>query len=100
MPAVKTRGKFVFLGWCKGLDFNLELFHGRIFEAYFPWGLEGPRVSHAWRLMDQGLLEIAPLITHRFPMHAAQAAYDLIYSSPQEYVGILLDWQSHGEKTP
>ena len=93
VPTVKTRGKFIFLGWCKGTDFNMELFHGRIFEAYFPWGLEGPRISSAWRLMENGAMKIRHLITHRFGVHDAQQAYDLIYQAPQEYVGILLEWE-------
>ena len=93
VPAVKVRGKFVFLGWCKGTDFNLELFHGRIFEAFFPWGLEGPRISSAWRLMESGALKVSHLITHTFGVEDAQRAYELIYQAPQDYVGILLDWE-------
>ena len=90
--AVKIRGKFVFLGWCKGKDFSFEPFHGRVFEAYFPWGLEGPRVSSAWRLMESKALKIDHLITHRFDARNAHEAYELIYAAPERYVGILLDW--------
>lgn len=92
-PTVKVRGKFIFLGWCKGTGFNLELFHGRVFEAYFPWGLEGPRISSAWRLMKTDTLKIPHLITHRFHVRDAPKAYELIYRAPAAYVGILLDWR-------
>lgn len=87
-------GKFVLLGWVKGKEFSLEAFHGRIFEALFPWGLEGPRIASSWRLMNWGALKIDHLITHRFQAHEAQTAYDLIFEAPDQYVGILLDWRA------
>jgi len=91
VPLCRRRGKYVFLGWCKG-DCALTRFHGHIYEAYFPWTLEGKRVAAAWRLMDIGALKVDHLITHRFKASDAQKAYDLIYTAPQEYVGIALDW--------
>jgi 3-hydroxyethyl bacteriochlorophyllide a dehydrogenase len=93
VTAIRTRGRYVFLGWYKGADFNLELFHGRIFEAYFPWTLEGTRVVSSCRLMETGALKVDDLVTHRFKASDAQAAYDLIYRSPDQHVGILLDWR-------
>lgn len=89
--AGRRRAKYVFLGWCKG-DCALERFHGHIYEAYFPWTLEGKRVASSWRLMDTGALKVDHLITHRFKASEAQQAYDLIYAAPQEYVGIALNW--------
>lgn len=93
IPAIRTRGKYVFLGWYKGADFNLETLHGRVFEAYFPWTLEGARVLSCWRLMNTGALQVDHLITHRFPAEEAQKAYDLIYTVPEQYAGIMLDWR-------
>ncbi|HUT23277.1 MAG TPA: zinc-binding dehydrogenase, partial [Sumerlaeia bacterium] len=96
LPAIRTRGKYVFLGWYKGADFNLETLHGRVFEAYFPWTLEGARVLSCWRLMDAGAMQVDHLITHRFPAEDAQKAYDLIYAAPEQYAGVMLDWREHG----
>ena len=91
--AVRKRGKYVFLGWCKGKDFQLELFHGqRVFEAYFPWTLEGTHVLHSMRMMKQGGIKVAPIITHRFDVADAPKAYEMIYNARDEYVGIVLNW--------
>jgi len=91
--AVRTRGKYVFLGWCKGKDFELERFHSqRIFQAYFPWTLEGTHVLHSMRMMKQGAIKVDPIITHRFGAADASKAYDMIYNARDQYVGILLQW--------
>ena len=93
VDAIRFRGRYVFLGWCKGSGFNLEKFHGRVFEAYFPWTLEGRRVLSSWRLMETEALKVDHLVTHRFSYRDAPDAYDLIYSAPDQYVGIMLDWR-------
>ena len=79
-------------GWSLG-DFNLPRLHNQVFEAYFPWTLQGHRVQHAWRLMGTEALKIDHLTTHCFKFTEAQDAFDLIYSSPDQYVGVLLDWR-------
>ena len=93
VDAIRYRGKYVFLAWCKGANFNLPRFHNRVHEAFFPWTLQGFRVQATWRLMVSGAMNIDPLITHRFSYRDAQDAYDLIYSAPDQYVGITLNWQ-------
>jgi threonine dehydrogenase-like Zn-dependent dehydrogenase len=83
----------VFLGWCKGPGFTLEKLQGtRVFEAFFPWTLQGPHVAASLRLMALGALTVDPLITHRFGPEDAGEAYDFIRRARDQYVGILLDW--------
>ena len=92
--AVRRRGRYVFLGWCKGTDFNLEKFHGQaVFQAYFPWTLEGPHVQHSWRMMKQGGIKVEPVITHRVRVSEAPAMYEMIRNTPEEYVGIVFNWE-------
>jgi predicted dehydrogenase/threonine dehydrogenase-like Zn-dependent dehydrogenase len=43
-------------------------------------------------LMAQGKLDVAPLITHRFPIEKAEDAYKLIEEGKEPYVGILLEY--------
>lgn len=94
LGAVRRRGSYVFLGWCKGSDFALERLHGQtVFRAYFPWTLEPRHVQHSWRMMKQGGLRVEPLITHRFHVREAPAAYEMIFSKPEDYVGIVFDWE-------
>ena len=97
IPAVRRFGKYVFLGWCKGPGFNLERLQGtRVFEAFFPWTLQGPLVAASMKLMTMGALRVDPLITHRFRPEQAAEAYALARTARGDYVGILFDWR----KTP
>ena len=43
--------------------------------------------------METEALKIDHLITHRFKYTDAQKAFDLVYDAPDEFVGILLDWE-------
>ena len=91
--AVKRRGRYVFLGWCKGSDFALERFHGQaVFQAYFPWTLEGAHVQHSWRMMKQGGIKVEPIVTHRVRVSDAPAVYEMILNRPGEYVGVVFNW--------
>ncbi|MCE5328026.1 MAG: zinc-binding alcohol dehydrogenase [Planctomycetaceae bacterium] len=90
--ALRWRGRYVFLAWCKGANFNLPCFHNRVHEAFFPWTLEGRRVEATWRLMASGAMNIDPLITHRFKVADAPKAYEMIYAHPEQYTGIAIDW--------
>lgn len=91
--AVGTRGKYVFIGWCKGKDFELELFHMQhVFEAYFPWTLEGRHVLHSMRMMKQGGIKVAPIITHRFDVADASKAFEMVFNAREDYVGVVFDW--------
>lgn len=92
--AVRRRGRYVFIGWCKGPDFALERFHGQnVFEAFFPWTLEGPHVQHSWRMMLQGGIRVEPIITHRVHVSEAPAVYEMVLRAPAEYAGIVFDWE-------
>ncbi|NQT93828.1 MAG: zinc-binding alcohol dehydrogenase [Lentisphaerae bacterium] len=93
LAALRWRGNTVFLGWCKGTDFDFARLQAKGGTAFFPWTLEGHRVLNSWRLMDSGALHVDHLITHRFPYRDAQKAYDLVYNAPGEYLGIVLDWR-------
>ncbi len=93
LNALKTRGRYVFLGWCKGANFNLERFHGqKVFEAFFPWTLEGVHVQHSMRMMLQGGLRVDPLITHRVGAEEAPAIYDALVNSTSEHLGVVFNW--------
>jgi len=93
VPAVRRRGKFVFLGWCKGKLAIENFHHQRVFQAYFPWTLEGERVLHSWRMILQGGIRVEPVITHRMKVEDAQRAYDMIRERPGECLGVVLDWR-------
>ena len=94
IPAVRRFGKYLFLGWCKGPGFNLERLQGtRVFEAFFPWTLQGRFVVASMKLMAMGALQAEPLISHRFEPGRAAEVYDFVRTAREKYVGILLDWR-------
>jgi predicted dehydrogenase/threonine dehydrogenase-like Zn-dependent dehydrogenase len=49
-------------------------------------------------LMSQGKLDVKPLITHRFDVENADAAYDIIKTGSQPYLGIVLKYAECGAK--
>jgi L-iditol 2-dehydrogenase len=48
--------------------------------------------ARAITLVERGRLQLAPLISHRFPFTAAKEAYDLLYDRMAEAMGVLLVW--------
>jgi L-iditol 2-dehydrogenase len=98
LNALKKRGRYVFLGWCKGANFNLERFHGqKVFEAFFPWTLEGAHVLHSLRMLKQGGLRADPLITHRVDIGEAPPVYEKILNATEEYLGVVFNWDETTE---
>jgi len=100
LGAIRTRGKYVFLGWCKGSDFAIERLQGqKIFEAYFPWTLEGPHVLHSLRMMQLGALLTEPMVTHRVAVSEAPAIYEMVLHAPDKYLGIVFNWDEASTET-
>jgi 2-desacetyl-2-hydroxyethyl bacteriochlorophyllide A dehydrogenase len=62
-----------------------------------------PPAGHRWdrrrsfaltlELLAKGRLNLAPMITHRFPWHQLPQVYDRLDRGERELVGIVLDWQ-------
>lgn len=90
---LRKRGRYVFLGWCKGTEFELFKLQGQnAFEAFFPWTLEGAHVEHSLRMIDAGAIKVEPLITHRPDYTEAAEMYDTIINSPEKCLGVVFDW--------
>lgn len=64
----------------------------RLIGGYFH---QPPRRRMVQRAVEQvvaGAIQVTPLITHRFGYTDAKAAYDLLYTQPQDALGVLLQW--------
>ena len=59
---------------------------------YVRW-TEQRNIQAVLELMARGKLDVRPLITHRFAIEEAAAAYELIQSQGQPYLGVLLEYQ-------
>ncbi len=93
LPALRQGGRFVFLAQYKGSDFNLSALHGRVYNAFFPWTLQGRLVVASMKLMLRGALKATELISHRFSAANAAHAYATAAQHPDETTAILLDWR-------
>jgi threonine dehydrogenase-like Zn-dependent dehydrogenase len=60
--------------------------------GYFTAEPRAPFAAQAMREMNDGRIEVDPLITHRFPFTRAKDAFDLLYERPGEALGVLLTW--------
>ena len=48
---------------------------------------------HAAAMIERGEIQAHRMITHRFPYTQAKEAYDFLWNSPQEALGVLLIWR-------
>ncbi len=67
--------------------------------AYVRW-TEQRNMQAVLDLMASGRLDASPLISHRFKIEDAEAAYDLIEKGKEPYLGILLEYPGVGELPP
>ena len=44
-------------------------------------------------MIERGEIQADRMITHRFPYTEAKEAYDFLWNSPQEALGVLLIWR-------
>jgi predicted dehydrogenase/threonine dehydrogenase-like Zn-dependent dehydrogenase len=115
--AVRKKGRVVLVG-VVGLELDRRPFYfkeaefvvscsygpGRYDPEYEERGHDYPAAHVRWTeqrnlqavldLMAAGRLDVAPLISHRFAIEQASAAYDLIESGREPYLGILLTYDA------
>ncbi|MBI3974675.1 MAG: zinc-binding dehydrogenase [Chloroflexi bacterium] len=70
--------------------------HGRtaaeVPNAYNRW-TRGEQYQLAIELMRQGRLRTDGLVSHRVPAEEALGVFDALADRPQEYLGVLMEWQ-------
>ncbi|HEY0076740.1 MAG TPA: zinc-binding dehydrogenase [Abditibacteriaceae bacterium] len=73
--------------------FDLQLLRDRELTLHAPSGWNKSRMDTTLEMVSRGELQTLPLITHRFPVHNAAEAYDLILSRNAPVLGVVLDWE-------
>lgn len=115
VDAVRKKGRIVLVG-VVGLQLERKPFYlkecefvvscsygpGRYDPLYEEKGIDYPPAYVRWTeqrnmqavldLMAAGGLDVAPLVSHRFPIERAEAAYELIEQGSEPYLGILLQY--------
>ncbi len=61
--------------------------------GYVRW-TEGRNMESILALMEEGKLDVGPLITHRVPIDEGQRAYEII-TGKEPYIGVLLTYEHH-----
>ena len=60
-------------------------------------GMPGTNAQHlreAARMLSDGRLKVDPLITHRMPWRQTPDAYHMLYKTPNEALGVILEWDA------
>lgn len=115
VSAVRKKGRVVLVG-VAGLELDRRPFYfkecefvvsssygpGRYDPEYEERGHDYPAAYVRWTeqrnldavldLMGRGLLDVAPLITHRFPVAESERAYDLIEKGTEPHLGVVLEY--------
>jgi predicted dehydrogenase/threonine dehydrogenase-like Zn-dependent dehydrogenase len=94
----------------KELDFRISRSYGpgRYDSAYEQKGRDYPIGYVRWtetrnmeafvRFLSEKKINVAPLITHRFPVERAQSAYDLIIGKTSEpFLGVVIQYSGSGD---
>jgi bacteriochlorophyllide a dehydrogenase len=74
------------------ITFPWTMLHGReaSIEVSCHFGLDDLRVL--LHFIQQGLIRIAPVITHRVPVDKALGVYETLRDTPGELLGVVFDW--------
>jgi 2-desacetyl-2-hydroxyethyl bacteriochlorophyllide A dehydrogenase len=94
-PLMRHDGQLVSAGFNgpHGL-IDIQRMRMRELTLHTPSGWSRPRMDATLELVAADHLKTQPLVTHRFSVEAAAAAYDLILSRREPSLGIILDWPS------
>ena len=94
LPHLARDGGMVSAGFY-GADDRIGLQSLRAGEQtlYSVSGWTRPRMDRTLELIAAGSITTTPLITHRFPVAAAAAAWKLITARAQGVLGVVLDWE-------
>lgn len=94
----------------KELDLRMSMSYGpgRYDAEYEERGHDYPLPYVRWteqrnmqtilELCSSGMLDVKPLITHRFPFEKSLEAYELILSGKEPYLGVLLEYAAHPQE--
>jgi len=94
LPLVRYDGHAVHAGfYTKGGSFDIQQLRYGELTLHSPSGWTRPRIDATCDLIARGVLETEPLITHRFPASQAVAAFDLVLSRREPFLGVVLDWE-------
>jgi 2-desacetyl-2-hydroxyethyl bacteriochlorophyllide A dehydrogenase len=95
LQMVKTDGVLhliaLYQGQALSLDSGLAM-NKMIIGGYYRTISPPERLQAAMHMVQDGRIKFEPLITHRLPWQETAEAYHLLYNSPDEALGVVLEW--------
>ena len=93
LPLMARGGQIVSAGFHGADDLlSLQALRQREISLHSVSGWTRGRMDQTRRLIAAGQLQTLPLITHRFPVQEAAAAWRLIQTPSEPVLGVILDW--------
>lgn len=89
------RGQIVYCGFSPPNTWaNMAWLQQRELTTHFIAGWSRARMEATLRLMAEGKLRMAPLVTHRVPFAQADRMYRMIRQKSEPFLGIGIEWQA------
>lgn len=97
LPHLKHGGTIAAAGFY-GLEGFIEIQRYRFREIAFDLvaGITAERIDATIKWVAEGKMDTTSLITHRFPVAEAAAAWDLIETKKEHVLGVILQWKEGG----
>ncbi len=92
-PVMRRDGHLVSAGFhgTQGM-IDIQRLRYRELTLHAPSGWTRPRMDATRDLIAQRVIQTERLITHRFPIAQASAAYDVVLARREPFLGVILDW--------
>lgn len=89
------RGQIVYCGFSPPDTWaNMAWLQQRELTTHYISGWTRTRMEATLRLMAEGKLRVAPLVTHRVPFTQADRMYRMILEKSEPFLGIVIEWKT------
>ena len=92
ISAVRQRGRVVFIAGRDKVTYTFNLGQGREIQLKQNSHFDRDDLQNLCRLVDRGLVKIAPLIRDVVPVSEAKRIYDTLRDTPDELLGTVFVW--------
>ena len=92
ISAVSQRGRVVFIAGRDKVTYTFNLGQGREIQLKQNSHFDRDDLQNLCRLVDRGLVQIAPLIRDVVPVSEAKRVYDTLRDTPDELLGTVFVW--------
>ncbi len=92
ISAVRQRGRVIFIAGRGKVSYTFNLGQGREIQLKQNSHFDRDDLQNLCRLVDRGLVKIAPLIRDVVPVSEAKRIYDTLRDTPNELLGTVFVW--------